>query len=326
MAGLNILPPLQQGDLLILEGGSSTQLSKYVKDVDKDPLWTARSLVDNPDKIEQCYVDFIEAGARIVLTNSYQASEQGFDKYLNLDAKASKEVIKKSVRLARNGVKKCGKPEDYVLVGGSVGPYGACQHDGSEYTGAYVGEGKITKEELVAWHRPRIEALSEGGVDFLAVETQPTWQEVMSILDCIQDVDPIIPVWVTFTIKDENRLANGEPIKEAINHVIRHPLYSKGRIFAVGINCSAPKIITGALDSIRSVNRTLPLVVYPNSGEEWDGAARVWKGSAQVWEDCVGEWLKRGTIIFGGCCRCDADQIVKLRVAVAKALMAQLKT
>ena len=108
--------------------------------------------------------------------------------------------------------------------------------------------------------------------------------------------------------------------------MIRHPLYSKGRIFAVGINCSAPKIITGALDSIRSVNRTLPLVVYPNSGEEWDGAARVWKGSTQVWEDCVGEWLKRGTIIFGGCCRCDADQIVKLRVAVAKALMAQLKT
>ena len=48
------------------------------------------------------------------------------------------DVIKKSVSLARSSVRKCGKPNGYVLVGGSIGPYGACQHDGSEYTGAYI--------------------------------------------------------------------------------------------------------------------------------------------------------------------------------------------
>ncbi len=48
------------------------------------------------------------------------------------------DVIKKSVSLARSSVRKCGKPDGYVLVGGSIGPYGACQHDGSEYTGAYI--------------------------------------------------------------------------------------------------------------------------------------------------------------------------------------------
>ena len=44
MAGLNILPPLQQCDLLILDGGLSTQLEKYVSGVNDDPLWTARDL------------------------------------------------------------------------------------------------------------------------------------------------------------------------------------------------------------------------------------------------------------------------------------------
>ena len=184
----------------------------------------------------------------------------------------------------------------------------------------------MSKEDLISWHRPRIEALSEAGVDFFAVETQPTWQEAVAILDCIQQVDPVLPVWVTFTVKDSNSIASGEPLKEAVNHIIRHALYSKARIFAVGVNCSAPQDITGALDTIRTVAKTLPLVVYPNSGETWDGQARTWGGAPQNWEDCVGEWLKRGTLIFGGCCRVDSEQIMKLRVAVAKALMKQLKT
>eukprot|EP00088_Acartia_fossae_P020042 TRINITY_DN2173_c0_g1_i6.p1 TRINITY_DN2173_c0_g1~~TRINITY_DN2173_c0_g1_i6.p1 ORF type:complete len:326 (-),score=25.21 TRINITY_DN2173_c0_g1_i6:36-1013(-) len=325
MAGLKILPPLEPGDLLLLDGGMSTQLSRYVTGVDEDPLWTARSLVEHPDKVEQCHMDFINAGARIILTDSYQISEQGFKDHLSLDSKATRDVIVKSVQIARTAVTKCGRPDNYILVGGSIGPYGACQHDGSEYTGDYIRNGSVTKDDLVKWHRPRIEALSKAVVDFMAVETQPTWQEAIAILDCIAEVDPVVPVWVTFTVKNETSLANGESIKDAISHVMRHPLYSSGRIFALGVNCCSPKVITGALDSIRAVNRSLPLVVYPNSGEEWDGAERCWKGVPQVWDECVSDWLKRGTIIFGGCCRVDSDQVMQLRVAVAKALMKQLR-
>ena len=69
-----------------------------------------------------------------------------------------------------------GGVQGHCLVGGSVGPYGACLHDGSEYTGAYLrgevsscqmsGEthhghiqAGITHQQLVDWHRDRIEAL-----------------------------------------------------------------------------------------------------------------------------------------------------------------------
>jgi len=325
MTGLTIHPPLEQVDIMLLDGGLSTQLANYVSGVDQDPLWTARSLVTHPHKVEQCHLDFIQAGSRIILTDSYQISVKGFSKYLNMDSTATKEVVKKSVDLVKSAITKSCKPSKYILIGGSVGPYGACQHDGSEYNGDYIRNGTVTKEDLIAWHRPRIEALLEAGVDFLALETQPSWQEVVAILDLVQATDPVVPVWITFTVKDQNHIASGDYIKDAVGHVILHPLYGKGRIFALGINCSPIRVITGALDAIRSVNRTLPLVVYPNSGEEWDGVARCWRGDVEEWGDHVGEWLKRGVLIYGGCCRVDSKQLSDLRVCVGKALLKQLK-
>jgi S-methylmethionine-dependent homocysteine/selenocysteine methylase len=60
-----------------------------------------------------------------------------------------------------------------VLVAGSVGPYGACLGDGSEYTGDYV-DTKMTGKQLESWHFERIKRLCEAGVDLLAVETIPS--------------------------------------------------------------------------------------------------------------------------------------------------------
>ena len=57
------------------------------------------------------------------------------------------------------------------LIAGSVGPYGACLCDSSEYTGVYVDH--VSQEEIREWHRPRIAALLEAGVDLLAMETIP---------------------------------------------------------------------------------------------------------------------------------------------------------
>ena len=64
--------PLEEGQYYVLDGGFSTQLSKYVSGVDDDPLWTARSLVNNKSEVVKVHRDFLAAGARIVLTSSYQ--------------------------------------------------------------------------------------------------------------------------------------------------------------------------------------------------------------------------------------------------------------
>jgi S-methylmethionine-dependent homocysteine/selenocysteine methylase len=65
-----------------------------------------------------------------------------------------------------------------VAIAGSVGPYGACLHDGSEYTGSYLDDFGVTDKFLGDWHRPRIEALLLAGADYLAIETMPGIREV----------------------------------------------------------------------------------------------------------------------------------------------------
>lgn len=88
----------------------------------------------------------------------------------------------------------CDKP----LIAGSVGPYGAALNDGSEYTGSYI-EG-ITMEELKDWHRPRIKALVESGVDLLAFETIPAQVEGEVLIDLIKEY-PQQKAWLSFSCK-----------------------------------------------------------------------------------------------------------------------------
>ena len=92
---LNFNTPLESGHYYVLDGGFSTQLSKYVTNVDSDPLWTARSLVDNKEHVVRVHRDFLSAGARIILTCSYQVSNQLFQQYLGLDKQQTREHLGK---------------------------------------------------------------------------------------------------------------------------------------------------------------------------------------------------------------------------------------
>lgn len=73
-----------------------------------------------------------------------------------------------------------GQPFGPALVAGSIGPYGACLGDGSEYTGAYLDH--VSNEELEAFHFDRIQGLAQAGVDVLAVESQPSVAEALGWL------------------------------------------------------------------------------------------------------------------------------------------------
>lgn len=88
--------------------------------------------------------------------------------------------------------------ERLPLIAGSVGPYGAYLHDGSEYTGNYTDS--ITTEQLIEYHEPRIKALIEAGVDLLAIETIPSKKEAVILLDIVKQF-PDIKCWVSFSCK-----------------------------------------------------------------------------------------------------------------------------
>lgn len=83
-------------------------------------------------------------------------------------------------------------------MAGSVGPYGAFLHDGSEYTGNY--KDSISSSILNEWHKPRISALIEGGIDLLAFETIPCEKEAVVLLSILKEF-PNMKAWLSFNCK-----------------------------------------------------------------------------------------------------------------------------
>lgn len=166
-------------DVIVIDGGFSTQLSVHVTNaIDGDPLWSARSNSTNPELVIQTHLDFLKAGSDVILTNTYQASVEGFVEHLGLNKEESMELIKFTVGLAHKArdqylkeTKTTGLRAGFPWIVGSVGSYGAHLHDGSEYSGKYAD--LVPKQTIINWHRPRIQAVVEAGVDGLAIETIP---------------------------------------------------------------------------------------------------------------------------------------------------------
>ncbi|XP_059489900.1 homocysteine S-methyltransferase YbgG-like [Neocloeon triangulifer] len=291
---------------IVIDGGFGTQMATYLgsSSVDADPLWSARALATNPDLIVQIHLDFLKAGAELIRTNSYQASVGGFVEHLGLSEVQSLELIKKSVRLAETAVEKYKTADDtkalqdlHIPILGSVGPYGACLHDGSEYFG-YEGKG-LTREQLIDWHRPRISALAEAGVQVLAVETIPSQLEAAAISYLIKTEFPQLRFWVSFSCKDDQRISEGTLIKDAAAECWQ---IASSQLEAIGVNCVHPAYVSSLLKSIKEANSSVPLVAYPNSGEQYI-AGQGWHADGVKVSQFVQEWLPLGTRFVGGCCR-----------------------
>lgn len=160
--------------VVVIDGGFSTQLAFHVgSNIDGDPLWSARFNAAEPSAVVQAHLDFLESGAEIILTNTYQASVEGYTEHLKLDREQSIDLIKSTVKLAHVARDKFvqAHPQEAPLIFASIGPYGAHLHDGSEYTGSYAA--KVTPATIKKWHKVRIDACIEAGVDGLAIETIP---------------------------------------------------------------------------------------------------------------------------------------------------------
>ena len=192
--------------VIVVDGGFATQLSMHVGPcVDGDPLWSARFNATNPDAVLKTHLDFLNAGANCILTNTYQASIDGYMEYLDLDENASLNLIKSTVKLAHLARNKFlaednnNTHSDIPWILGSIGPYGAHLHDGSEYTGAYADY--ITTDTIQKWHRYRIDACIEAGVDALAIETIPCQMEAEALLDMMCEDYPNVKFWISLQCK-----------------------------------------------------------------------------------------------------------------------------
>ncbi|MBC8099432.1 MAG: homocysteine S-methyltransferase, partial [Armatimonadetes bacterium] len=193
------------------------------------------------------------------------------------------------------------------FVATSVGPYGAYLHDGSEYRGDYG----VSLNDLMAFHRPRMAVLVAAGADMLACETIPCWLEAEAIARLLPEF-PSISAWISFSARDGTHISHGERLANCAARLDAHP-----QIAAIGVNCTAPQYIPDLIRAALSGTQK-PMIVYPNSGENYDATTKTWGGEASC--DAFGAqaltWYNTGARVIGGCCRTTPEHIRAVAVAL----------
>uniref|UniRef100_A0A0D9V6B1 homocysteine S-methyltransferase n=1 Tax=Leersia perrieri TaxID=77586 RepID=A0A0D9V6B1_9ORYZ len=319
----------EAGGCAVVDGGLATELEEHGADL-QDELWSARCLVSAPHLIRKVHLDYLDAGANIITSASYQATIQGFQAR-GLSREQSEALLRRSVHIAQearaifadgwskgpHATRGRSSPRRRpVLVAASVGSYGAYLADGSEYTGDYGRS--VTKETLKSFHRRRLQVLADAGPDLIAFETIPNKMEAEAYAELLEENDIRIPAWFSFTSKDGRSAASGDPITECAAVAD-----SCARVAAVGVNCTAPRLVHGLILAIRKVT-SKPVAVYPNSGETYVAETKEWvvsEGGASETDfvSCVGKWRQAGAALVGGCCRTNPATVR----AISRALHAE---
>lgn len=295
---------LSEKKYLIIDGAMGTELESRGCQLN-DKLWSAKILVNEPQLIYQVHLDYLRAGAELLITSSYQASVSGFVR-CNMTVEQAHALIAKSVMLAKQAradyLQEIDEPKT-ILIAGSIGPYATYLADGSEYRGDY----QMSHEEYVAFHRPRISTLVDAGVDILAFETIPSFSEIKSLLLLLSEYLSMT-AYISFSLRDAQHICDGTPLANIL------PLINEQKqIVAVGVNCIALDKVSDALSALNGLTDR-SLLVYPNSGEQYDPIAKVWinRTNNQTLIDYVDEWIRLGAKMIGGCCRTGPQDIAKI--------------
>jgi homocysteine S-methyltransferase len=299
-------PFIKKCGLVILDGAMATELEQRGADLNH-PLWSAKLLIENPSLIKQVHLDYLQAGADIITTSSYQASFRGFEKQGYSKEKAV-ELLLLSTSIAIEAKEESLKL-NYIrgpvpLVAASIGPYGAFLADGSEYRGNY----NLPIEELMAFHRERIQILSESGADLLACETIPCPEEAIAIINVLNEF-PSLKAWISFSCKNDSEVCDGTSFAACVALTNQSE-----QVIAVGVNCTAPQYVE-SLVNVAASSTEKHIIAYPNKGEVWDPGQKCWlpQTGSISFDQAAFNWYQAGATLIGGCCRSTPADIKKLK-------------
>ena len=300
---------LAGGRVAVIDGGLATELEAAGHDLG-DGLWSARLLADDPEAIIAAHLAYFRAGAQVAITASYQATFEGFARR-GLDHDAAAALLRRSVVLAgearaRYRAERAPADQGPLLVAASIGPYGAYLADGAEYRGRYG----LDRDALRDFHRERFRVLWGAGPDLLACETIPDLVEVRALADLVGE--GVAQAWLALSCADGGHLRDGTPVAAAAAGADATPGF-----VAVGVNCTAPEHVEELVARIAATTAK-PVVVYPNSGEDWEPGTGRWLPATGPDVDTASarRWVAAGARLVGGCCRVGPGRIRELAASL----------
>lgn len=308
MMGGKIQKLLEETGKFVIDGSMSSALEEMGCDLN-DSLWTAKVLLQEPELIKEVHKYYFRAGADCGITCTYQATVDGFMRK-GLSRKAAEDTIRNAVRLFLEARDEWWNEEEhhdraYPLCLGSVGPYGACLADGSEYRGNYG----ISRDELKDFHETQIRLVHEGGADVILCETVPSLEEALIQSEICEEKG--LEYWISFNCQDVHRTCEGQEIGACAEALRDRP-----HLQMIGVNCTMPQYVESLIrEMVEKGDR--PVAAYPNNGSVYDPVTKTWR-APEAWQGFYSyalSYYRAGAAAVGGCCTTLAPEISAARRA-----------
>ncbi len=278
---------------LLADGAMGTML--HARGIPFDRCFDELNL-SNPAAVADIHRAYIEAGAQIILTNTFGANRYKLAKH-GLEERVA-EINRAGVELARRAVAASFKE---VLIGGDVGPLGV----------RLAPFGRVQPEQARAAFGEQIAALAEAGADFILIETMSDLYEVEAAVQAArQTCDLPVVASVTFT-RDDRTLLGDSPEKVARRLV-------EFGADVIGVNCSGgPAQLLRLLRQMRAAAPTARLWVKPNAGwPEQVGGRIMYPADADYFGNYALAFCEAGASVIGGCCGTTPQHIAAMRAAL----------
>jgi len=293
MTGRNILELLGQAPILA-DGAMGTML--HSKGVSFDRCFDELNLT-NPAVVAEIHREYIDAGAQVILTNTFGANRYKLAKHGMQDQVAA--INQAAVGLARRVVAASFKD---VLVAGDVGPLGV----------RIAPYGRVQLPEARQAFAGQISALAEAGIDLVVIETMTDVFEVVEAIHAARETAPELPVVATMTFtRDDCTLLGDSPSKVA------KTLHEAGADI-IGVNCSGgPAQLLRILNQMRQAVPETRFWVKPNAGwPEHVGGRVMYAAGPEYFQEYLLDFWQAGANVIGGCCGTTPEHIAAMRKAL----------
>jgi len=286
-------------EIVLIDGGVGQEIFRKAGKP-AHPLWSTKVMMEEPAIVKEVHQEFIDAGARIITTNSYTCTPTRLERDGEKDW--FEELQIKSFDIANAARQSRGFSSQEVQIAACIPPLiGSYTSDPRSFA-----ELKAEYQQIVDIQAPR--------ADLFIIETISVIREAQAAVEAALEGEK--PILLSFTLSDDkpHKLRSGESIEEAIDALKGYKL--EGLLF----NCSFPETITKGLENIKKSR--IPFGGYANGfttveplkpgGTVGELTARK-DLDASTYAQQVLEWIEHGASIVGGCCEVSPTHIAELR-------------
>jgi methionine synthase I (cobalamin-dependent) len=287
---------IAESGYIVIDGAMGTVLFAAGLDQGDPPeLWN----INHPDRVAAVHQAYLEAGAQILLTNTFGGSR--FRLALHNAQDRVGQANHAAALILRKVVDQTDKA---VLVAGDIGPSG-------EVLAPY---GELAFQDAKEGFTEQAAALISGGVDLIWIETMSDLEEVRAAVEGTREVSQDIPIVATMTFDTHGHTMMGVTPEQAFETL------SSFGVVALGGNCgNGPEEIIEVIKKFHAVDSQMTLVAKANAGiPELIKGKAVYRASPETMADYAVKSYQAGARIIGACCGSTPDHVTAISGALAR--------